>query len=132
MLVEENKERLEKMEEIIYTALLNSGITGEEARRIAKGIRAFAEEVTSEMSFIKGIRLLLQPEGPSFFCVGCGSRHISYLGTFIPTDPEVLELAGYRIIVYGICEKCMREHPPEYFESQIVKLLWEGAPRLKL
>ena len=115
--------KLETLENVIYTALINSGITGKRAWEIAKGARIVA--VGSKLTFpwIRGVILVLNVEGPSFFCVNCGSRHIYGLDVIIATDPEMRELSGNRIIVYGICEECLAKHDVEYFEDRIIKLL---------
>ena len=87
--------KVEVMKKTIFLALVNSGVTG---------------------------RFLLNPQGPSFFCVGCGSTRIDVLGYFVPTDKEVLELSGYRSVVYGACDECM-EKGVEFLEEKIINLL---------
>jgi len=90
---------------------------------IAKGARIVAVGGKLTFPWIRGVILVLNVEGPSFFCVNCGSRHIYGLDVIIATDPEMRGLSGNRIIMYGICEECLAKHNVEYFEDKIIKLL---------
>jgi len=58
-------------------------------------------------------------------CILCGSGQISYIGSFFPDDPALVNSPSgkHRVAFYGICHKCLKDrNAQQRIEAKLMEL----------